>query len=998
MSVIHKVYDAVENLFSMLSSLAKQSIDTYCDLDSADSEDVLVTKSGALVSVIEMTGLNQLISWSSYLDLSERLNKALQPLFNNTGHSIQVNFVSDPSKLTEDLVFANSNVAKTSQLLNLNLEDVLISRKKTLQAYCHHERCYITLWTLPKALPTLKQSTKSHAQKVKKIAYPIGQGKQRILNVLSELRITHKTATQNLLENFRECGFYVHLISGHQVVADLRKRLYPNDTAKAWLPFLPGDPATPKLNKLSEQGLSAWLWPSISEQIFPKGADNLNIKSCEIGGYNYSAVLINLFPKDVQPFVYLMRELNKANIPWQFSTVLSEKGIDISKSKAMFAKLLAFSSYHNRLLVNSHDFLKYLEQNGDDPIIKISVVLTTWAPKNDKDLLEKNESLLSRLVQGWGGCETSLITGDPFAVVTGSLPAMNHQHLGTVCACPLSEALKFMPFTMPASPWDSGSMLFRTPSGKLWPYQPGSDQQISWVDLIYARSGSGKSVLSNALNLAACLSPGLDSLPYVGIIDVGPSAKGLASLLQYALPKEQRSQIVYHKLSFSRDHACNPFDTILGARVPTRMQQHFLLNFINLLVLDPDADKLPEDVSSMVSLIIAETYKYFSDNYAPKPYLPNMNTEVDKKMAEFANIDDIESWWQVVDLLFDHKEYVLAQKAQYLAMPSLSDTVTIANFHVIRDIYGKIKAPSGENYIEWYARKVSSIVKSYPHLNSPTVLQIADAKLVIMDLDNVARQGSALANKQTSIAYMQARHIVAQHLFTSIEDLSVLSKRYYAYHCNYYKSILNQPKRLVYDEFHRTQGIKPVRDQILRDMREGRKWKIQISLSSQSLSDFDQLMLEFATSTFILDGGTQDMLDKTASVFGLNSIQKQALKDHVTGPKRSGVNFLAQFVTKSGMNTQLLTATLGAVELWALTTTTEDAYIRDCLYELTDRPDAVRNLLAKRFPDGTVKSYVALMQKKNPDKTVKVICREIIDEMFDSFTNQPFKNLVEGHV
>ncbi len=44
-----------------------------------------------------------------------------------------------------------------------------------------------------------------------------------------------------------------------------------------------------------------------------------------------------------------------------------------------------------------------------------------------------------------------------------------------------------------------------------------------------------------------------------------------------------------------------------------------------------------------------------------------------------------------------------------------------------------------------------------------------------------------------------------------------------------------------------------MRDQVILDMREGRKWNVQIALISQSLDDFDPVMVEFGTSIFIMD-------------------------------------------------------------------------------------------------------------------------------------------------
>jgi len=144
--------------------------------------------------------------------------------------------------------------------------------------------------------------------------------------------------------------------------------------------------------------------------------------------------------------------------------------------------------------------------------------------------------------------------------------------------------------------------------------------------------------------------------------------------------------------------------------------------------------------------------------------------------------------------------------------------------------------------------------------------------------------------------------------------------------------IREDAKRIVYDEFHRTSKARAVREQVILDMREGRKWNVQIALISQSLDDFDPVMIEFATSIFIMDAGPEQSINRSTQIFGLSETARVALKTRVHGPRAGGATFLAQFATKSGMNTQLLTSTLGPIELWSFSTTAEDARIRNKLY------------------------------------------------------------------
>ncbi len=140
-------------------------------------------------------------------------------------------------------------------------------------------------------------------------------------------------------------------------------------------------------------------------------------------------------------------------------------------------------------------------------------------------------------------------------------------------------------------------------------------------------------------------------------------------------------------------------------------------------------------------------------------------------------------------------------------------------------------------------------------------------------------------------------------------------------------------------------------------MREGRKWKVQVALLSQALEDFDEVMVDFATSVFIMDAGPAQALEKSAKTFGLSATAKQALRTRVHGPRAGGGTFLAQFATKEGMNTQLLTNTLGPIELWAFSTTAEDAYVRNALYDRIGPKDA-RKILARLYPSGSVAQVV----------------------------------------
>jgi intracellular multiplication protein IcmB len=218
---------------------------------------------------------------------------------------------------------------------------------------------------------------------------------------------------------------------------------------------------------------------------------------------------------------------------------------------------------------------------------------------------------------------------------------------------------------------------------------------------------------------------------------------------------------------------------------------------------------------------------------------------------------------------------------------------------------------------------------------------------------------------------------------------------YKDYHTERIREIREDSKRIVYDEFHRTGKAKAVREQVALDMREGRKWKVQIAIISQSLDDFDPMMVEFATSIYVMDAGPAQTIDKIAEIFGLSPTAKVALRTRVHGPREGGATFLAQFATKSGANIQLLTLTLGPIELWAFSTTVEDANVRDQLYRALG-PSRTRRLLATLFPSGTVVKVIQERLEKLKEEEGLIseevsvgVLNGLVQEILEAYSQNP---------
>jgi len=998
--ILDPILDVFDGLLGWMSSSLGQLNENYCQFESADSPNVLCCKDGSLASIIKIQGASFLVGPDEFEKLHGSISNTLQTSLSRPGHAIQVYFSHDKDCVERDLNYILEPAQQTAERLHLNLTDLFEEKIEHLSRYCASETIYMVLMTRQSALNKAQadQSIKDRVKRSKAGNIPPMRNAQDFLAAIPELRDTHDSFVKATVSDFNSFGLLTELIPVHDACRAVRESFDPEFTAPTWRPYLPGDKIPVRESKNFSGEISDILWPPLAKQLMPRDGEIIDLRTTRIGDRIYASVFIDLFPQEVQQFGKLFSRCLHAKIPWRVSFLVESEGMRALGLKPTLAAILSFASSHNKLLTSSAELLKYLEDNTDDAIVKLRVSAATWAPVSEMPLLRRRLAELAKAIQGWGYCETSEVSGDSFQGAVSSALGLTMNNVAVASVAPLSDVVYMLPITRPASPWQHGAVMFRSPDGKPWPYQPGSTLQTTWIDIIYARPGSGKSVLSNSINLAQCLMGGLQRLPRIAIVDIGPSSSGLISLLQEALPLKHKHLVAYHRLSMSKDMAINPFDTQLGCRYPTPQERAFLVNFLTLLATPVGETKSYDGISDMAGLIVEQLYDSLADDGKPHLYTANLEPLVDKAIAENnIKVDSHSTWWELTDELFRLGFTHIATLAQRYAMPLLADAASICRTKAIEDLYGDIKAPTGETLINAFGRMVSSAIREYPILSSVTAFDIGEARVVSLDLDEVAKSGGDAADRQTAIMYMLARYVLARHYYLTEDALKDLNPQYSEYHNKRILEIREDPKRIVFDEFHRTAKAKSVRDQVLVDMREGRKWKVQVALLSQSIEDFDPVMIEFATSVFIMDAGPKQAIEKSAEIFGLSDTAKLALATRVHGPKAGGATFLAQFATKSGVNTQLITSTIGPIELWAFTTTAEDSRIRNALYKEIGANDA-RRLLAHVFPSGSATGVIEEKLNAIKDKTGNIIDTSnsnIVDDIIQELLNKYNSNVLQ---
>lgn len=997
------MFDIFDQSIASIMMAMRQPIESFIQLETADDDITLVAADGSLVTLIKMFGARQIIGDAEYAWIVDQATLKLGSRFDRPGYAMQVYFMRDPATVGKDLERVMKNNRTAARVLELDLGDLLDERTRHLAHYMAHEEIYLALWTRPSVLNAVELK-KALAKRGNK-KWVKAADSQFPMQALEELRTRHKSYVSSIAAALEEIGMKAAVQTTHEALAAVRSSIYPNLGHDDWRANLPGDPLLPRAPQHGKSDASDLLWPPLRRQICTSDAAVISPSIVRIGSQLWGGVDLTLAPAEPSPFPQLLARLIDNDVPFRMSFLIESAGVQGSAFRAFAAGVLGFTNQVNKQIRESLLALQHLSQS--EAVVRMRVSLATYAPQNERKLLESRLGALTQAVEAWGYCQASSAGGDPLDVVMSSV-------LGIACAStappvimPFIETIKLLPWQRASSPFQEGSVIFRSPDGRMWPYQTGTSLTSLWFDLIFAQPGAGKSVLMNALNLGTILTTGSSKLPYVAILDIGPSSAGLISLVRDALPLERRHEALHFKLRMTPDYAINPFDTQLGCRYPLPEERAYLTELITLLCTPPGQSEAYDGMTQLVGLCIDEMYRWRDDsgaNTEPRPYLMRIESEVDEALSTYnIHLPTDPYWWDVVDALFEKGAIHAAMLAQRHAAPTLVDAVTAARRPQIRALLEETQiGASAETVIHAFERMIASAVREFPILASITRYDIGAARVVAVDLQDVSPQGDAIADRQTAIMYMLARHAMVRSWWLGPDMLRSVPPKYQNYHEARVRDIRETPKRICFDEFHRTSKTAAVRSQVIRDVREGRKWGVQIVLASQLLDDFTKDMVDLATGVWICGTAVSERaIGETAERFGLSDTARWVMRYRLTGPRPSGAPVLMLLSTNEGRYEQHLINTLGPIELWALSTSVEDVMLRNLLYTALGAPIA-RQTLAKFFPGGSarqeIRRRVVLRTEKGDldSGATSVVIQELANELVHYAHQDPSTLMTRG--
>src|SRR5579884_1458953 len=151
-SFIDPLLEGIDSVLAWFSTELKQTVESYCDLETAEDNHTLVARDGSLISVIRVFGVTQLIGQEEFDAIHQGLTQSLQATLKRRGHAVQVYFVYDRETVKPEIEDILAPARATAKRLNLDLDDLFAERINYISKYCAHEELYFVLWTRPFSL------------------------------------------------------------------------------------------------------------------------------------------------------------------------------------------------------------------------------------------------------------------------------------------------------------------------------------------------------------------------------------------------------------------------------------------------------------------------------------------------------------------------------------------------------------------------------------------------------------------------------------------------------------------------------------------------------------------------------------------------------------------------------------------------------------------------------------------------------------------------------
>lgn len=965
---------------------------------------------GTLVSFLLVRGARTNIREADAARMAELVSTKVAAYMaggNGSSYSFGLYFLHDPNTAAQVFEQKIAPMLATAKRLGGDAESYRRDLASRLASGAAEEMTLLTVRTHMKALrpDEMKRATEQYQDMVKKIM-TTGKGLKNVplalISPFGQVLLSrspailqrHEGLVKNLLNDFnsRAIGLSMQLLAVREAFERVRR------FADREIPFQPGWTArllgqegaiyTATADKASPAPLALGMQVMTRKVI---GHIN-NYETATVGHTWYGTAVMEVGPVSPRKlpsqtiFSSLMQKVRAVGIPMSISYEILPKGLEYNKLNQLLNSFLAPINATNRQIRDAYQELKeHHEHNAaTDPVIGLRVSFATWA--RSQEMAESALLELDLAVKSWGGMQASHETGEPDVARLSSIPEYTSAICAPVVPAPLSDAIYMSPLMRPASPWEFGQLQFKTSDGVIYPVQIGSRKHASFVSGWCAPSGSGKSFLINRVMFSLSLTPGAQQLPYALLIEVGYSGKGFLRHLRTVLPSSLHDQLMYFKVINDAQFCANPHDLQLGCTRPTGAEMDF-----QMAVYEVIFKGLGDETSAFIKAMITEAYRMFSpESTDARIWQSAYSEDITRHLQEIGfEVDDVRppTVYRVVDALFAAGRIEAARIAQRFAVPRMEDMTKVLQSDRVRSVYGTAQI-NGEHLIERASRALMNATNEYAVLSGVTRVNVDNARIMVVDLQNVLGGSSSSSKEFAGMMYLYARHLGARNFFLDVDEMAtVVRPEYKEYQLRRVREIQQTPKVLTYEEWHNVNTVQGLVALNIKETRETRKFKVYLNFVTQYVTDFPKEILDGMTTVMVAGQQSEAQNVYAHKELALSNTDLDILRN---GLDRVG-RIWSWFRLRDGLVTAVFDNEVGPIETWCYTTDDTDAPLRNELELLIGEGEALR-YLAREFPKGSAASYIEQRSRimgteRVGDKTTtitSIIARELAEKYHDS--------------
>lgn len=1016
------IADKINSIFLNVLSAARMNSTDYCDIETIDGYSTIVMQNNSMMTFVKYDGLLSTIKPEVFTEMVEGISNELNALMKHNGYKIACVFRKDLDAQSS-LKKTELQQKQTTRNLNLNLDDLIEENTEVYRNSVYDEEVYFALITQPSVMDQVERD--GAAEQRMAISSPALPTAQNILSPIEVLRSKHTSFVEKFMAAISNQDYYVkadvmNCLTG---LAMVRHQVIPDRSDKTWLPSVAiGEDVADKLGYPGYQTPICWpinsnphdlsylFPPSLPKQIMSNGIRVIGAKegvppyTVATGGRLFSSVVMNIPPSQPAIFDALFNAFNQSSsidadgnartMPWSITYMISGDGMAGSTLKAMVKDIFArVPPVANENLQASYNQLSRIKR-ANTAIVGFQVSAMTWVEDTPEGRrkLRNRKTRLFHIMESWGGMNVIENLGDPILSFQSNILGLSDNHHGPKGAAPLARVVELLPWTRPASPFDSGSVLQKTLDGKLMRYEKFSSNQNTWVSCAVGTPGSGKSVYMNNMLTETCMMPGLERLPLITIIDKGISSTGFINLISDALPNNMKYLAVSKKLRKTKEYAINPLDIKVGLTKPLEAEKNQMVSFLTALLTPAENTSPYASTQAFVNYLIERVFDAVQEDTTsgnPKMHAYGYNKELDNIIDAYNIItfqetkvlnsdgttsttidrekfEKISSFGLTRLLHIEGERYPAGSDeridlwrardlAHRTAMPILLDLVSILNDPTTASIY-KNEIDTGESMIGFAQRTISEVSSIYPCFSNFTQFDVDSARIVALDLQEVLDKNNRW---QSSLFLQIARMIGVKKLSLTEEDLigGRIPDVYLSYYRSQLRNLETDRKVLAIDEMHNAKGDKALMKLLETDAREGRKWGLELMFASQNLTDFDfgegedrVQLLSYVTNLVVASQPKANDLESFTKYFTDNPAVLEQMPR--IGLSRDGLTFMSYIVAKTNSYCALITSTVGDKRLWSLTTDQDDRLIRTLMIKIAGNRQLAIAALAYYFPGG----------------------------------------------